>query len=147
MMNFAGSSNTTKRLRNFYEWFSSLIEILPFEFFTAEIMTVFKVRQDIKIVLLVVGFLPLIMESLSTIRDRQKLILITDIIIILEAVAMACLCLNYENYGIISLAMSYAVTRIISQDFCDRYDVPYVDLSQYSFCFVEIFAMMVLKDT
>lgn len=124
------------------------MEFLPFTFYTAEIMTVFKVREEAKELLLFVGLLPLVIESLWTIRDRQKLVLFGDVVIALQALAMASLCFyKHDCYGLISLAVSYALARIISEDFCDRYDVPYIDISQYSFSFVEIFAMTVLKDT
>ena len=85
-------------------------------------------------------------EPTSVSRDRSKYRIYTDIIFILQALAITLICLQNGNLSVVSLAASYAVARYISEDFCDRFEVPYIDLMQYSLCFVEVFAIVTLKD-
>lgn len=141
-----GSPSTTKRFRNFYDWFSVLVEIAPFAFFTTEILLGYKAWQEPRLLLLALGLLPMVYEPTSTTRDRSKYRFYTDIIFALHILAMIVVCLKNGNLGVVSLAASYAVARFISEDFCDRFDVPYIDLTQYSLCFVEIFAIVTLKE-
>ncbi|XP_051174600.1 uncharacterized protein LOC127290209 [Leptopilina boulardi] len=142
-----GTSSTTKRFRNFYDWFSVLVEIAPFAFFTTEILLEYKILEEGRLLLLSLGLLPMIYEPTSTTRDRSKYRFYTDIIFALQALIMTIVCLNNGNFAILSLATSYIVARLISEDFCDRFEVPYIDLSQYSLCFVEIFAIATFKET
>ncbi|XP_043471493.1 uncharacterized protein LOC122504436 [Leptopilina heterotoma] len=141
-----GTSSTTKRFRNFYDWFSVLVEIAPFAFFTTEILLAYKIWEEGRLCLLALGLLPIVYEPTSTTRDRSKYRFYTDIIFALQALIMTIVCLKNGNFAILSLAASYIVARFISEDFCDRFEVPYIDLSQYSLCFVEVFAIATFKD-
>ena len=147
MVCIAGGSTTTKRFRNFYELFSSIIEVVPFAFFTTEVLFKYRVREEIRFLFLALGLSPSVIElSSGRIKDRSKLYKFTNIIFALQSLALVLTCLCNENYGGLSLAASFAVARYVSEDFCDYYDVPYADLSQYSLSFVEVFAFTTLKD-
>ncbi|XP_033208877.1 uncharacterized protein LOC117167794 [Belonocnema kinseyi] len=141
-----GTPNTTKRFRNFYDWFSVLVEIAPFAFFTTEILLGYKTWHEARLLLLALGLLPMLYEPTTTDRDRSKHRLYTDVIFALQALILVFVCLENGNLFVVSLAASFALARFISEDFCDKFDVPYIDLTQYSLCFVEIFAMATLKD-
>ena len=122
------------------------MEIAPFAFFTTEILLGYKTWQEARLLLLALGLLPMLYEPTSTARDRSKHRLYTDVIFALQALILTFVCLQNGNLFVVSLAASYVLARFISEDFCDRFDVPYVDLTQYSLCFVEIFAIATLKD-
>ncbi|OXU28918.1 hypothetical protein TSAR_006807 [Trichomalopsis sarcophagae] len=142
-----GGSSTTKRFRNFYELFTSIIEVVPFAFFTTEVLLKYRVREELRFLLLALALSPSVIElSSSRIKDRSKLSKFTNIIFGLQSAALIIVCLLNDNYGGLSLAASFAVSRYFSEDFCDHYEVPYADLSQYSLGFVEIFALVTLKD-
>ncbi|KAJ8688323.1 hypothetical protein QAD02_024118 [Eretmocerus hayati] len=142
-----GGPSTTKRFRNFYESFSSLIEVVPSAFFTTEVLLKYSVRDEFRFLLLTLGLSPSVIELSSTrIKDRSKLEKFTNIIIGLQALVVSAVCIINENYAGVSLAASLAVARFFSEDFCDHYEVPYTDLSQYSLSFVELFALATLKD-
>ncbi|XP_014206642.1 uncharacterized protein LOC106638107 [Copidosoma floridanum] len=143
-----GNSNTTKRLRNFYEFLTSIIEIVPVAFFTTEVLSKYQTCEELRFFILALGLAPTTIElsSSTRIRDRSKLELFTNVIVGLQSFAVALICLWYENYTGLSLAISFAVARYVSEDFCDKYEVPYVDLSQYSFGFTQLFALAAIKD-
>ncbi|XP_011495809.1 PREDICTED: uncharacterized protein LOC105360568 [Ceratosolen solmsi marchali] len=142
-----GGPGITKRFRNFYELFSSVIEVVPFAFFTTEVLLKYCVREEFRFLLLAFGLLPTVIELSSTrIKDRSKLQNFTNFVLFLQMISLILVCLFNDNYGGLSLGASLAVARYISEDFCDHYEVPYVDLSQYSLSFVEIFALASLKE-
>ncbi|XP_058798462.1 uncharacterized protein LOC131668371 [Phymastichus coffea] len=142
-----GGSSTTKRFRNFYESFSSVVEVVPFALFTTEVLLKYNFREELRFLLLALGMSPTVIElSSSRIKDRSKLQNFTNIIFALQSLALGLVCIWYDNYGGISLAVSFALARYVSEDFCDHYDVPYVDLSQYSLGFVGVFALVTLKE-
>jgi hypothetical protein len=137
----------TKRFRNFYELFSSVIEVVPFAFFTTEVLLKYCVREEFRFVLLALGLSPTAIELGSTrIKDRSRLQSFTDLVFGLQALSLVLVCLSNDNYGGLSLGASFALARYVSEDFCDHYEVPYLDLSQYSLGFVEIFALATLKE-
>lgn len=144
---YAGGSSTTKRLRNFYELFSSIAEVVPAAFFTTEILLKYGLREELRILLLALGLAPTAIEiSSARIKDRSKLQRFTNAIYTVQSVALLLICEQHGNYGGMSLAASLGLMRFFSEDFCDQYEVPYTDLSQYSLSFIGFFGLVALKN-
>lgn len=135
-------------MRKFYEFTSSIVEIIPVTFFTTEFLFKNHIREELCFIVLALGLVPKTIELSSTtrIKDRSKLEHFTNVIVGLQSLSIALTCLWNGNYTGLSLAASFAVARYVSEDFCDQYEVPYIDLSQYSLGFIEIFALATLKE-
>lgn len=139
-----GSPQTSKSFRSFYIWFSNLANIVPFVLLTMEILHQRYIGEEkIRLTLLTLTCLPIVYELVRKERNNLRL---TDLSIGLQLLAITFVCIQNSNYNVISLVVSYAFTYYLLEEFCDRYDVPYIDLTQYSLCFTEIFAILTLKD-
>ena len=135
-------------MRNFYDRLTSIVEVVPFTFFTTEILVKYHVQEEIRYLILALGLTPLIIDlSLSKIKDQSIICKLTNIIFCLHLLAILVICLQNGSYSGVSVATSFILTKYISEDFCDYYEVPYIDMFQYCLCFVEIFTIATLKES
>lgn len=138
---------TGKRsFRNFYDVFSNVIETVAFALLATEISVRCCVDETLRQgLLLMLGVLPIAHEFLRK-KDRTTMRYVTDAALLIQLITIVIACLRRGYSSIISLAVSYALNRYFLEDLCDRFDVPYIDLAQYSLCFVEIFASVTIKE-
>ncbi|XP_012283631.1 uncharacterized protein LOC105701457 [Orussus abietinus] len=137
-------SGNSKHIRNLYEWFSATASLLSFVFFVNEILYDSHVDERIRLSLLTLGFLPVIYELLALARLYEKTRL-ESFVVCLQLAAVIVACLRVGNYVAFSLAASYIFDHFFVEEVCEWYDVPNVDLAQYSSCFVGVFATLALR--
>ncbi|XP_015608877.1 uncharacterized protein LOC107274342 [Cephus cinctus] len=138
-----GTPDSNKFLRSLYTWFTTIANVIPFIFFTTEILHECGVSKEVRLILLTLGCLPTIYEL--ALKERACPYWM-DIVVSLQLLALTFASVQSGLFGVISLTASYAFTHYFLEDFCDKYDVPYMDLLQYNLCFLEIFAMLILKE-
>ncbi|XP_014238499.1 uncharacterized protein LOC106660154 [Trichogramma pretiosum] len=142
-----GGVNSTKKIRTYYELLTSIIEVFPVACFTTEVLLQHEVPQVLCFLCFILSLSPSIIElSSPRIKDRTAFNKYIDAIFGLQAAFMTLICVLNQNYSGLSLAVSYIFARYVSEDFCDLRDVPYVDMSQYSLSFIELFAIATIKD-
>ncbi|CAL1687742.1 unnamed protein product [Lasius platythorax] len=146
---FTSSSTPTARyFRNFYDWFSSVIEIVPLALLTSGILSAYQIDEKIRMLLLFLGTIPIFFPLAIKQKERQirKLRFLTNITIVLQILPIMILGLQNGNYNVISLVASYTFERFFVEEFCYRYNIPYTDLMQYCICFVEVFTVSTLQE-
>lgn len=144
----SSSTRTARYFRIFYDWFSNVIEIVPLALLTSGILSAYQIDENIRMLLLFLGTVPVFFSLAITQRESQirKLRFLTDIAVILQILAITILGLKNGNYNVISLVASYTFERFFVEEFCYRYSIPYTDLMQYCICFVEVFTVSTLKE-
>lgn len=144
----SASTEIAKRFRNFYELFSRITEIVPFALLSSEILRAYKVCETVRITLIVLWILPAAFELNLKQRDTRARALhtIAKLASAMQLTVMMYISMANLNYSAISLAVSYAFEHFLSQEFCDRYDVPHSDLTQYCLCFTEMFAVAAFRE-
>ncbi|XP_012061525.1 PREDICTED: uncharacterized protein LOC105624783 [Atta cephalotes] len=146
---FTSSSTPTARcFRSFYDWFSSVIEIVPLALLTSGILSAYQIDEKIRTLLLFLGTIPVFFPLAIKQKESQirKLRFLTNITVVLQILAIMILGLKNGNYNVISLVASYTFERFFVEEFCYRYSIPYTDLMQYCICFVEVFTVSTLKE-
>lgn len=145
---FTSTTVVAKRFRRFYSWYSEVIEIVPFALITNDILYCYRVHNIARLVLLTLSVLPILYDL--TIKSKEnsfeKLQYLTNVFTALQLTVLTFVCLRHGNYNVISLSMSYAFIRYFAEECCDRYDVPYTDLTQYCLSFVQIFTVVTVRD-
>ena len=142
----SGSATGKRSIRSFYDGFSNIIETVPFALLATEISSRCCVNETLRqCLLLMLGILPIAHELIRK-KDRSTMRIITDAALMVQLLTIVVACLQRGYSSIISLAVSYILNRYFLEDLCERYDVPYIDLAQYSLCFVEIFALITIKE-
>jgi len=142
------STPTARCFRSFYDWFSNIIEIVPLALLTSGILSAYQIDEKIRIMLLFFGTIPVFFPLAIKQKESQirKLRFFTNITVVLQILAIMILGLKNSNYNVISLVASYTFERFFVEEFCYRYNIPYIDLMQYCICFVEVFTVSTLKE-
>jgi len=114
---------------------------------TSGILSAYQIDEKIRIMLLFFGTIPIFFPLAIKQKESQiKLRFLTNITVVLQILAIMILGLKNSNYNVISLVASYTFERFFVEEFCYRYNIPYIDLMQYCICFVEVFTVSTLKE-
>lgn len=136
-----------KYFRSFYDWFSKVVDVVPFALFTTGFLNGYGLNEKARLAILSLGILPVFFQ-LNTRKESQirKHQLLTNITATLQLLMITLIGLKNGNYNVISLAASYVFERFFIDEFCYYYDIPSVDLTQYCLCFIEIFMVVCLNE-
>lgn len=135
-----------RSFRKFYDVFSNIVEIIPFAMISSEILHHCAVDDIIRQSLLFVLCILPIVHDLIPKNERKKIKMLLNYAINLQLIIVIYVCLNNGSINCINLVLSYIFNRYFVDIFCDWFDIPYNDLSQYSLSFVEIFSLTTLKE-
>lgn len=142
----SGSLVGKRMLRDIYDGLTNIIEIVPFALFATEISLRCYVNEILRQLLLItLGILPIVHEVIRK-KNRTRMHRLTNLVIGVQLFTVIAACLKQGHSGFASFIAAYIMDRYFLEDLCDRFDVPYIDLAQYSMSFVEVFALATIRE-
>ncbi|XP_043283793.1 uncharacterized protein [Venturia canescens] len=142
----SGSLVGKRMFRDIYDGLTNIIEIVPLALFATEISLRCHVNEILRQLLLItLGILPIVHEVIRK-KKRARTLQLTNFVIGVQLFTIIVACLKRGNLSVTSFVAAYILDRYFLEDLCDRFDVPYIDLAQYSMSFVEVFALVTIQE-